>query len=229
MSSNTTSCDDCRSLPRPGSSVKVSQPYYEIRDQSDKQDRYLHEVWAYQQLQQMPGICGSLVPELLAFVRLPHNAFILVMTKQGRSLSDYVDENGNLPTTLKEAVLSSMRRLHSHGVVHGSPRFDNITLKPASSNVCFIDLQWAECIKYTWPKPDSFCKWDSSVQKWRKVASADREALDKGAHKLTDNIMTAVKLKTQEYDYLCQLLKQDYTQDTRDCTTFQRARFPVYY
>lgn len=41
--------------------------------------------------------------------------------------------------------------------------------------------------------------------------------------------MTAVKPKLQEYEYVYMLLQQDYTLDTRDCTTFQRACFPVEY
>ena len=177
----------------------------------------------------MPGIYGSLVPELLAFVRLPHDVFILFMTKQGQSLSDYVDEHGSLPTTLKETVSSSLTRLHRHGVVHGSPRFDNITLKPGSSDMCFVDLQRAGCHRYTWPRPDSFCKWDSSRSKRRKLTSADSEAQDEGAHALVSDIMTVVKVKLQECEYLCRLLEQNYAQNTRNCTTFQRARFPVDY
>ena len=152
---------------------------------------------------------------------------MLVMTKQGRSLSDYVNENGNLPTALKETVLSSLARLHSHGVVHGSPRFDNITLKPGSSDVCFIDFQRAGCHKYAWPRPDSFGEtWDSSLGNWRELTSA--EALDKGAHSLASDIMTAVAHKVQEYMYVCMLLEQNYT-ETGDCTTFQRDSFKVDY
>ena len=202
--------------------VKVSQPFYEVREQSSKEDAFLHEVWAYQQLQQMPEIYGTLVPELLAFVRLPHDVLLLVMTKQGPSLSDYVNDNGNLPTALKETVLSSLARLHSHGVVHGSPRFDNITLKPGSSDVCFIDLQRVARHKYAWPRPDSFGeKWDSSLEDWRELTSADAEAIDRGAYRLAQDIMTAVAHKVQEYMYVCMLLEQDYT-ETRDCTTLQR-------
>ena len=206
--------------------VKVSHPYYEVREQRNKEYKCLHEVWMYQQLQQMPEIYGTLVPELLAFVRLPHHVCILVMTKQGRSLSNYVDENGNLPTALKETVLSSLTRLHSHGVVHGSPRFDNITLKPGSSDVCFIDLQRAGCHKYAWPDSVNE-KWDSSLEDWRELTST--ETLDKGARSLASDIMTAVKLKVQEYDYVYMLLEQNYTQAT-DCTVaFQSDRFKVDY
>ena len=28
--------------------VKVSQPYYEVREQRNREDKFLHEVWMYQ-------------------------------------------------------------------------------------------------------------------------------------------------------------------------------------
>ena len=208
--------------------VKVSQPYYEVREPSSKKNRFLNEVWAYQQLQQMPEIYGRLVPKLLAFVHLPNDAFLFVMTKQGRSLSDYVNETGNLPTSLKEAVLSSLTCLHRHGMIHYSPRFDNITLKPGSPHVSFIDFQWADFFQNTCSWPRKFgLKHDSSLRKWRELTSA--EELDEGAHGLTDKIMTWTQTRLQEYQHMCRLLEQDYTLDSRDCATYQRARFPVDY
>ena len=107
--------------------VKVTYPYYEAEGGNCKETRVLQEVWAYRQLQNIPEVYGNLVPELLAFVGLPKYTFILVMTRQGQSLSDHMDVHGQIPS--KDTLLAALAKLHSCGVAHGSPRFDNIALK----------------------------------------------------------------------------------------------------
>ena len=58
--------------------VKVSKPYYKGRYESCRRHRIVYEVWAYQQMQKMLGVCKKLAPWLIAFARLPHDIFILV-------------------------------------------------------------------------------------------------------------------------------------------------------
>lgn len=89
----------------------------------------------------MPDIAGKTVSKLHAFLRLPNETFVLVVDRQQQSLSDCMDEHGCVPEELKERLLSSLRVLHSKAVVHGSPRFDNVTVKPGSHDICWIDLQ----------------------------------------------------------------------------------------
>lgn len=203
--------------------VKVTDPYYSARRQYIKDLRVLQEIWAYQQMQQIAEIYGTLVPELLAFARLPRKVFILVISKQGQSLSDYVDEHKQGPD--QSMVLASLSRLHSCGVIHGSPRFDNITFKPGCQDVCFIDLQRARVNKYRWKTSGEV--YDRSIQEWRE-ATLD-EQLVHGSESLVRQIMDQVKVRAKEFEYVSRLLEADYSQLDSDCLSFQRGRFKVDY
>ena len=208
-------CGDAGRYQDTDVAVKVTNTYH--KDQYAKALRILQEVWAYQQLQAIPEIYGSLVPKLLAFAELPHETCILVMTKQGQSLSDHVHEHGQVPD--KEMLLSALSKLHYCGVIHGSPRFDNITLQPESLRPCFIDLQRVRCRSYLW-KACSGSYWDEQT---------DDERLAYGARCLTLDIMAQVKLRQQETEYFCKLLERDYTKKSEDCRSYQRSWLKVDY
>ena len=203
--------------------VKVTYPYYEAEGGYCKELRVLQEVWAYQQLQNIPEVYGNLVPELLAFAQLPNYTFILVMTRQGHTLSDYVDVHGHIPS--KDKVLAALAKLHSCGVIHGSPRFDNIALKPGSLDVCFIDLQRVKIRDHEW-NAYTFSKVYVDGN-WREPNEA--EVLDEASRSLTQQIIRFVKLRNQEVEYVCQLLECDYSQETEKCYTTQRSVFKVKY
>lgn len=203
--------------------VKVADPYYSVREQSCKAERIIQEVWTYQQMQGIPAVYGTLVPELLAFIRLPHDTFILVVSKQGQSLSDYVDAHKCVPDAAK--VLDSLSKLHSCGVIHGGPRFDNITFRPDCTDVCFIDLQRAHVRNYCW-KANSLVH-DRSMRQWRKP-NYD-EQLAQGSESLAKQIMEQIECRTKEHEYVSNLLAQDYSQLTGSCAKFQRGKFPVNY
>lgn len=139
-----------------------------------------------------------------------------------------MDEHGRIPS--KDKLLSALDKLHRCGVIHGSPRFDNIALKPGSLKVCFIDLQRVRMRDYQW-KPlwgSNFSEvYDKLEGRWREADEA--EVLHEGARSLTKQIMHFVKLRSKEVEYICQLLDYEYSQDKVNCYSIQRSRFKVNY
>ncbi len=189
-----------------------------------KELRILQEVWAYQEIQKMPEIAGKTVSKLHAFLRLPNETFVLVVDRQQQSLSDCVDEHGCVPEELKERLLSSLRVLHSNGVVHGSPRFDNVTVKPGSHDICWIDLQRTTVhTKYTWRTNPGGKMFDRSTGNLREKTHDEQVA--EGAEALAQDILEQAKLKAQEYLYVFRMLDADYSQLDKDCASHQRSSF----
>ena len=203
--------------------VKVTKPYHKAHHMYSKELRILQEVWAYQETQKMPEIAGKMVSKLHAFLRLPNETFVLVVDRQQQSLSDYMDEHGCVPEELKERLLASLRVLHSNGVVHGSPRFDNVTVKPGSQDICWIDLQRTLVHKYTWRTNPRKEVYDISVGPWRE--KTHDEQLAEGAEAMAEDILEQLKLKAQEYQYVSRLLDADYSQLDKDCASHQRSHF----
>jgi len=181
--------------------VKVTTPYHKAHHMYSKELRILQEVWAYQEIQKMPEIAGNMVSKLHAFLRLPNETFVLLVDRQQQSLSDYVDEHGCVPEELKERLLTSLRVLHKNGVVHGSPRFDNVTVKPGSQDICWIDLQrTAVHTKYTWRTNPGGRMFDRSTGTLREKTQDDEVA--EGAEAMAKDILEQAKLNAQEYLYV---------------------------
>ena len=191
---------------------------------SSKELRILQEVWAYQEIQKMPEVAGEMVSKLHAFLRLPNDTYVLVVDRQQQSLSDYVDEHGCVPEELKERLLTSLRVLHKNGVVHGSPRFDNVTVKPGRQDICWIDLQRTSVhTKYTWRTKTGGRMLDRSTRTVREKTHDDK--LAEGAEALAKDIFEQAKLKAQEYLYVSRMLDEDYSQLDMDCASHQRSSF----
>ncbi len=204
--------------------VKVTTPYHKAHHMYSKELRILQEVWAYQEIQKMPEIAGNMVSKLHAFLRLPNETFVLVVDRQQQSLSDYVDEHGCVPEELKERLLTSLRVLHKNRVVHGSPRFDNVTVKPGSQDICWIDLQRTTVhTKYTWRTDPDGMTFDRSTGNLREKTHDDEVA--EGAEALAQDILEQAKLKAQEYQYVSRMLDADYSQLDKDCPSHQRSSF----
>ncbi len=203
--------------------VKVTTPYHKAHHMCSKELRILQEVWAYQEIQKMPEIAGKMVSKLHAFLRLPNETFVLVVDRQQQSLSDYTDEHGCVPEELKERLLTSLRVLHSNGVVHGSPRFDNVTVKLDSQDICWIDLQRTSVHKYTWRTDPGGRMYDRSIGQLREKTHDDE--LAEGAKALAKDILEQVQLKVREYQYVSRMLDADYSQLGKDCASHQRAHF----
>ena len=134
-----------------------------------------------------------------------------------------MDEHGHVPEELKERLLSSLRILHKNGVVHGSPRFDNVMVKLDSQDICWIDLQRTLVHKYMWCTDPGGVVYDRSTGHWRE--ETHDEQLAEGAKAMAEDILEQVKLKAREYQYVSRMLDADYSQLDKDCASHQWSHF----